>query len=326
VPSKPGRWETALLWCVTAYAAMSHTGNVMMLALLVVIAPLAFRLTGHDFQWRRVRPLVAAVFVAGVGSLLFTAMVVEVYGKPPLRPPFLSARVVADGPGYLHLQEACDPPRYALCGFADRPPGDAASFLWSKNPETGIWAVADAVTRREISEQDLAFATNSFLARPLQQLRASLTRFAEQARWFGLEDFRYSPGLLRMIDDWWAGDAGSGIRASRLYRDAFLLEPIDTLYKIAVILSTLHLVVLAGTRRAVPVELDELRRGFVLFAVLVVLCLLGNAAIFGVLSSPAPRYQGRAVWLLPMMSAIVIWREILWENVLLGYRRPPPAE
>ncbi len=325
VPAQAEKWERVVLWCVVALGALSHTGHVLMLISLVLLTPAIFRFSGLPFHWRMLRPLVAAIFVAGAGAAFFTAMVVETYGKPPLRPPFLSARVIADGPGYAHLVETCGEPRYALCAYVDRLPRSAAAILWNKDPETGIWGAAGPDTRRAISEQDLRFASDVLRTYPLDQVQASAHRFVEQLRWFGLEDFPYSLGLRQIIDTWWSGREAGAIQSTRFYTGHFPIDAINMLYKLVVIASALHLVTLAIARNRSNAG-GELQSSFGLFAVFVTVCIVLNAAIYGILSDPAPRYQGRVIWLFPMMSAIILWRDLLWENVMLGYRRRPPAE
>lgn len=322
VPDRPGRLEALFFWCVTAFAALADSALAIVLAGLIVVAPLIFRLTGQDWGWARTRPLVLAIFLAGVGSMFFTAMVVETMGKPPLRPPYLSARFIADGPGYDLLKSDCAEGAYALCAYLPRLPASSNTILWERNPDRGVWAIAPPDQRRQISDQDLRFAGDVLAAFPLRQIAASLARAGDQLRWFGLEDFPYSTALVKLIDSWWGGDTLAETRSTALYRGYWSLWPADTLYKLAALMAAVHLIGLAWVRRLAGVELDETRRGLVLFALLAGLCLLGNAAVCGMIFAPSPRFQARVIWLLPMMSAIVLWRDLLWENTFLGYRRP----
>ena len=322
VPDTPTRAERLFFMVMLVFALVSHTSHILVVAGLAIVAPFVFRMMVNRWNFAASGTVLVAVGLAVLAEALFTATVVRVYQATPLRPPFLSARLIDDGPGYDYLVEHCAEQDFALCQFLEQLPQHSDTILWSKDPKTGVYALADDETKRALSDEQFDFALAVLKDRPLEQLAASLTRFGEQLRWFGLEEFQYFPSLRATLDSWFSGKSKARIQQTALYTGEFLLLSVNILTKFIVILSIFHLANLAYSRRQdAPGKHDELRQGFTIFAVLCALAILGNAAVAGILSTPHSRYQARVIWLLPMLSAIVIWRDLLAENMRLRSER-----
>ena len=83
---------------------------------------------------RQFTVLVLVVLCGIVGEIAFAQVTRFATGIAPVRPPFLMAWVIADGPGTKFLQQTCASKTYTVCHYADRLPMHALQFLWSTDP------------------------------------------------------------------------------------------------------------------------------------------------------------------------------------------------
>ena len=242
---------------------------------------------------------VLALAAAVCGTLLFSAMVKHSVGAPPITPPFLTARVIADGPGRLYVAEHCKDRPFAVCAFADRlETADTDGFLWDTDPATGVFAIATPDQRRALATEQTRFAFASTLAHPWLQVQASARNVALQLVQTDLDDFDYKPSVLAELKadlpDEHRGRMESSVAARRGW-------PIAPLWaeQATVIWMSLGIVVwslAAGT--AAP---DGPRR----FALMAAGGVLANTVACGVLSDLYGRYQARAIWVLPLTAVVL---------------------
>ena len=170
MPRRLSRLDLAALTAMTVFAAMAHNSHVLIIAGVMAagaglwLGRSALRL--GDADPRPALGVGGAAIACGVaGAMLFSAMVRHSVGAAPITPPFLTARVVADGPGRLYVREHCWDHPFAVCAFADRLAGtDTDGFLWDENPRTGVFAVATPEQRRALATEQGRFALASTLA------------------------------------------------------------------------------------------------------------------------------------------------------------------
>ena len=300
-PKRLTRLDLVALAAMTAFAAMAHNSHVLIIAGVMACGSLAWliqRRTAPD-----PRPALAlgvlAIGCAVAGTLLFSAMVKHSVGAPPITPPFLSARVVADGPGRLYVAEHCHDRPFAVCAFADRLAGtDTDGFLWDENPKTGVFAIASPAQRRALATEQTRFALASTLAHPWLQAQASAKNVALQLVQTDLEDFDYKPSVLASL----RADLPPSHRA-RL--DASLAAhrgwPIGPLWAEQAVVIWLSLGVIAWSLLARGVATPERVR----FALLCGAGVAANTVACGVLSDLYGRYQARCIWVLPLAAAML---------------------
>ena len=111
------------------------------------------------------------------------------YGEPSLngeRPPFLMARIIADGPGLWYLQQHCGEVKFVLCDHLHDLPESPDDFLWGAN---GIWQNADEATEKRLREEEMPFVLATLRPYPPAQLSKSAANFWQQLQAFGLNLF-----------------------------------------------------------------------------------------------------------------------------------------
>ena len=314
----------------TGFALAVHRSNLLDAAAVLVLAAPLLRLSG--VRWMSLAGRTGALAGIALASVLAGALVEQPIqaraGEPIGTPPFLSARVLADGPGRLYLRQVCRGPEtpFELCRFESRPFASSDQVLWSIRRRTAVFLAADPAQRLRMEHEDTRFAVDDWLAEPLPQARAAAWNVAQQfveifpddplrAQSFYVRDGywrhttlpRILPGAVacgracRPVLDktlaGWLGGIGLGVAALML---AWRLSAGD---------------VWARLRRRAPRRTaagpDDLVRLLAALA-LVLALLVVNAGVCGALSGPFSRYQSRLVWLAPMMAGLLVagagWR------------------
>jgi hypothetical protein len=312
---------------VLVFAMAAHKANLLTTVGVTVLACALLGVLGSGLRtvWARGATIMAAAGVALVLGALVFIPIDQRAGEKVRDPPFLMARIVADGPGYRYLQYACTHgARYALCQFADQPDVDSDSILWSPDDGIGMFGVSDYPTRLQIEREEIPFVLGALAYDPLGELGAALRNMAVQLTMIHVRSPLADPAIF-MRDDYWLQtslphlipDSSEckqwGRCASRIEPLAlFILHDIVTAVALAATIWLLAFIVhRPGIRTALRqgLKAGALEAGgettrivnLILFGVLM---LVVNAAVCGILSAPVSRYQARMVWLLPAVTGL----------------------
>jgi hypothetical protein len=309
------RIDVAVLGLMAAFAAMAHSS--------VAPALLALMIAGGGW-WlvrRRAAPdprlglagCALALVAAVAGNFAFARMVEHTTGRPPVTPPFLTARVIADGTGTQFVRERCNG-GFVVCRYAARFPMGVDDFLWGQG-RRGVFDGASSADRRALGDEQARFALAVVRAYPVRQAAASAANAGLQILDTDLSDFDYNATVRASLTARTPPAAAETIRRSLAYRGAWPLGPLWALQSAA------SLAALAGAaglalrsrgagRSEAPVA--------ILFLALVVVGVLANGVVCGVLSTLYGRYEARVVWLLPLAAAALA---LVCSPVPLGARR-----
>lgn len=287
-------------FALLALAILFHTANMLLVTLLALAAAigLAFRLPAS----RSGLAAVAGTVVIGFfGQFAFSWGVEHATGAAPIRPPFLAARIIEDGPGYDYLREHCPEVRFVFCravGFRSR---ESAALLWSDDPREGIFQALTPAGQRLAAIQQNAFLLAVAKERPLELLRSSAGAFIRQLGYFKLESFNYTgPNNVyfrRKLPEPFLDHA----RQSKAYRQKMPVTFVEWATVASVLAS---LVVVALAVRAI-LRRERKLTPVAAFLLLLVLGVLINAAICGAFSTPRGRYQMRLIWVLPLAALAI---------------------
>lgn len=289
-----------VFWFVLLTAALSfHATHVLLAAALLVL--------GLGLQLRRPEPgrrvglgaIAVALLLAVLAEKTFGLAVERFVGAPPLRPPFLMARVIDDGPGYDYLKASCPGNGFQVCRFMERLPTGSDDFLWSFDPARGVFATVDGQTRRALSAEQMRFVLAVIAHDPLGQASAAAGNVLYQLRLLRVPEFGYEAWNLDGYRVKIPEPHRSRLFDSPAGRSQMPVEPLGWVGMISFI-AALGLIVwrLATRWRHVDPALRTLI-GLLLVAVLL------NAVICGVLSTPHHRYQARIAWLLPLAALML---------------------
>ncbi|MGO9318551.1 MAG: hypothetical protein ACLPXT_06180 [Terracidiphilus sp.] len=291
--SRAERWGLYLIawWGITAHAThfLLAAGLFLLLLLFAAFERLPFL--------RRLQSLGELAAIIAVAAAAQMALHGYLYGKPTLngnRPPYLMARIVADGPGRWYLEKNCPQLHWAICNHISQLTDDPDEFLWADNG--AYWSGSDT-ERAQIDQEEMPLVLATVRAYPLQQLSRSAANFRNQFLAFGLYGFDANDWMLKQFDEV-LPKAKASYLGSRQAHDALPLDLFTVIQWWTVVASLVAIAVLIPFlwRRHSP-RLAGL-------SLVVVATVVANALVTGVLSVVDDRYQCRVIWLVPLLAGI----------------------
>jgi hypothetical protein len=295
------RWEKIALVLVACLALASHTTHLVLVAGLCVLLALLWLVRWKVMQGRgRALWLIAGIMLFVVA--LQMAIHKKLYGHASamgIPPPFLMARVIADGPGKLYLQQHCPTLTWTICSSVGNLPDVEEDFLWKTG---GIWSSSDLEQRQRLRNEQMPLALATLREYPHQQIAKSWVSFWDAMITLGPADFWAFPPLTPHGLDF----ATTGLDKSYARtRQSHSAMPQDFFRKlqlsvIAASLIVALLLLVRGWRR--------LPGRFIGLAVIIFFIIPANAFIAAVLSGIFARYQGRVAWLLFLLAGLLIWQ------------------
>ena len=294
--------ERTALACILVFSALSHNSHILLLlTLLVAILP-ASRLFFGAYKPATVL-LIFAILSGFAGDAIFSVAVSQQLGDRPIRPPFLTARLIDAGPGLTMLDSQCGARKFEACKFRERMPNDSDTFLWSTDKRAGVFAAESHTVQRRLSLEDTAFAISSLIHDPVGTFAVTASASLRQLTMVKLDIFNAPRGeaiadtiarLPRSVEE--------RISDSRYAKRSMPVAIVETLSLISVVIATLYLLCFVIRGRS---KIDKVDNNFVLAALLAVLLVIANATITGALSKPHNRYNVRIVWIIPLFAMVI---------------------
>jgi hypothetical protein len=308
--SRAERWSLAPIawWAVAAHSThlLLSVGVCILLALLLLLRWKPMLARGRSIAE------VAAIVTLAAGTLL--ALHAYLYRTPSLdgnHPPYLMARILADGPGAWYLQAHCATLNWAICANLQHLPKDNDAFLWD---DGGIWNVADAATQQRLLQEEMPLVRATLAAYPGAQLSISLANFRGQLNDFGVESFttgRWMEDGLRQT----MPASGIAYQQSLQAREALPSSLFTSIQRWAVFASALALTIL------LPLASRRQPRLLAL-AVVLIPAIVANALVTGVLSTVDCRYQARVIWLIPLLALLCALNQLAHARDCARLRNP----
>ena len=317
-----GRGEKIGLWALLAYSLAIHKSHLITAVGLVVVGYVLMLLMGmkREALLRRAGILASAVLVAWVSGVAFGALYKARTGLPLNHPPFLMARVLADGPGQDYLRTACakDNNVYAACFFAKNLNRYTTEniVLWSNRRTLGVFNISDRATRVRLEDEETPLVLGTVEQEPVDEIGAALLNWGRQLVYVQVDDplrnpaaflaGRYWPttSLPRLIPNF------AACRPPHSCRSPIPVDKLAWWHEGVLVLSLVFLLwrlsrrdvrsafSLTGLKRN-----DEAARVLATVALLLAAVAI-NAAVCGVLSGPFARYQSRIVWIVPLVAVL----------------------
>jgi hypothetical protein len=285
-------------WAVTAHS--THLMLAAFLCLLFTATALLERLKSNRpslrQRWRSLAQ-VAAIVVVAAGSQL--ALYNYLDGKPSLngeRPPYLMARIIADGPGRQYLYENCAHLDWAVCAHLSSLSDDADDFLWSPD---GVYESSSDGEQSRMRQEELPLVLATLHRYPREQLARSMANFRNQLGSFGLYGFDDNPWMRQEL----AQRLPSAQAAYLKSRQAQATLPMDlfTSLQFWTVLASLAVV---GTLMLLRFKQHSHR--LATLALIVAAMVAANAFLTGVLSMVDDRYGCRIMWMIPLLAGLFL--------------------
>jgi hypothetical protein len=292
------RAERLSLYLIAWWGIASHATHLLLAAALCLLVATMLALQRQSLRRVLLSTLeVAAIVALPAASQL--ALHAYLYGHPSLngeRPPFLMARVIADGPGRWYLQQHCGEKTWAICAHVHELTDDPDLFLWSPD---GIWQSASDSEQKQMLQEEVPLVVATFRAYPQAQIHRSYADFWKQLTLFGIYDLDPSGWTADQFNTVMPAARSSYFRG-RQARNALPLEMLTAL-QFWVVMASLGVIAIFG-----PLLSRSLPSRLALLTAVIAFVVVVNAAITGVLSMPEDRFECRVIWLVPLLAGLYV--------------------
>jgi hypothetical protein len=290
------RAERIGLYLIAVWGITAHATHFLLAAGLIVLLVLFAAFEGKPFL-RRLRSLGELVAIIAVAAAAQMALHGYLYGKPTLngeRPPYLMARIVADGPGRWYLEKNCPRLHWAVCNHLSQFTSDPDDFLWNSN---GSYDSGSDAEKEQIVQEEMPLVLATIRAYPREQLSRSAANFWSQFLNFGVYGFNPNDWMLQQFDDV-LPKARASYLGSLQARDALPLDLFTEIQWWTIVAS------LAAIAALIPFLWRRHSQRLVGLTLVIAATVVANAGVTGVLSVVDDRYQCRVIWLVPLLAAI----------------------
>lgn len=296
-------WELILmvgLGAVAVAAHLSHLGIAVLMMPLVMIVGLVLSRRG----WWLVPVLAGLVVLAGfVQQAVIRKAAQSVAHSEVVIKPFLTARLIQDGPGWTYLKTHCatevqpECPLYDKLAVVDDPWRRTAShIIFQTTPELGSFRLLSGDDQVKVARAQVGFLLRVLRDQPVATVYAFVKNTAIQTGMVSIDMtiptqniIDQHQGIAGLIE----GDFGHG----RLTRNTGWVTPFTVVQSVWYAVTGLALIWLL-VRSNAPREMKG-------FAILLILGVLVNAFVCGGISQPATRYGARIVWLIPLAATLL---------------------
>jgi len=290
---------------IILFSILAHTSHILLMAGLIgVFVCLVLFLEGEPILsgsfTKRILILLALNLLGILGEVAFSQATRLVIGAQPIRPPFLMARVIEDGPGYRFLQENCIKRSYVVCNYIERMPIAAINFLWSTDPKKGVFAVEGPGIRRALSDEQFPFVLDVIRFDPIGQTTSSIQNAIRQLTTVGLSEFMFDKWQLQLYKNKLPVDYFSEMMSARIIFNHQILMSSEVWFRFVYGLSLGGLLLVWLVWPFIQSQLVVSGLQSVRWYQVISMAIIGvvlNAVICGALSDAQQRYQTRVSWI-----------------------------
>ncbi len=298
-------WELLLAVALGAFAIVSHLSHLAIGMLMVPASALISVILSRRRWWL---PPAMVLFIVGIGfaeqSVLRSAAKAVSDAEVVIK-PYITARLIQDGPGMTYLNKHCPDEHIPTCKLH-------AALQWSDDPyritathivfETsarlGSFRLMTPADQKAVADDQIGFFFDVLADQPMATIAAFLKNTFIQSGWVAV-DLTIPTDKIVAQNEGVSGLAFSDFDHGRITRDTGWIGPLTTWHEVLYVVSLLIILALVLLPRRVPGEIKAL-------AVMVILGILANALVCGGISQPSTRYGARVVWLLPLIATVLV--------------------
>lgn len=296
--------ERALALVLGTLAVVSHLSHLAIAAVLLPVSLLVSLGMARRRWW--LPPLLVAVIVGmGYTEKVALRMAAEkVSHSEVILKPFLTARLIQDGPGLAYLNSHCPDAAIATCPLqailqiSDDPMRLTASHIIFETSSTlGSFRLMSAEDQSIVARNQFRFFRDVLIDNPLGVSYAIVRNSLIQARMFSVDMTLQTDKMVFLAKDT-AGNSTQILQHGWLTKATNWLAPVTAIQTGTYMLALLSIIVLGLLPHRVPGPVR-------LLVLMLIAGLLANALICGAVSQPATRYGARVSWLLPLAAVIL---------------------
>jgi len=294
---RPEKW----FWCaVLGYSVLVHSTNLLLFTALVIVALIAGILGSIRFAAVQVISVLMCLTVGILGQAAFSHAVKVSTGAPPVRPPFVATRLIADGPGYAYLRRHCTSEPYIYCRVLRQTHPYSDDLLWSKDPQVSLFRGLTPAEQRISAAQETAFVRAVAAEFPIQVFASAAKNSFLQLIRLDLAVYNYSDGNRERFGETMPTSVLASMVPTRAWNETMPVSATEITSAILALASSIYLIVFSA-RSTNPRSL----RAYTLSMLFVIVF---NAVVCGALSGPKGRYSNRIVWVLPAVAGALLIR------------------
>ena len=300
------KWEIILALLLGLAAVVTHPSHLIIAALLIPVVAIASLAMARPKWW--LAPLLVGLITLGglAERQIFAQTVKSVKSSEVTYQPFLTARLIADGPGLSVLDQICPDEDTATCALhealqnSDDPWRLTAShIMFETDPSLGSYKLLPLEDQRKVAEEQVSFFLKVLAKKPIALTTAFLGNTLKQANLFSIQ---YTiPTEQTLINVNAITDiAPESFENIRLLGKRDAISWLTVLHGIVYAVSALLVVVIVVLpQKAPPLAF----RGF---AMVILIGILVNAFVCGGISQPSDRYGARVAFLLPIATSFIL--------------------
>lgn len=294
------RSELLMAAALGLVAVLLHPSHLLIATVMLPVVLLCA--AGRRGWW--IAPLVVAGLALGGAAerLLFRSAVQELTKSEVTYFPFITARMIADGPGLAYLDAHCPDTAIPTCALhaalslSDDPMRLTASHItFETSPQLGSFRRMTQADQRAVVDDQVGFLQAVVFDNPFGVITSVLRNTLIQTNLNSVEMTIAAGDSLALVSK---SLPDSGLDKGHLLGDRAWLPPVETAHRVVygLSLALIVLVLIWPGRVAWQIKL---------FAVVILLGVLANAFVCGAVSQPANRYGARVIWLLPMLAGLL---------------------
>ncbi len=297
-------WEMALAVALGSLAIVSHLSHLAIATVMVPASVLISVILSRSRWWL---PPALVLIIVGIGFAEQSGLrsaARSVADADVVIKPYITARLIQDGPGLAYLDRYCPDETIPTCKlhaalqWSDDPYRITASHIVFETSERlGSFRLMTPEDQKAVADGQIGFFFDVLRDAPVATFAAFLQNTLIQSGWVAVDLTIPSDNIVAQHAGI-SGLASGDFEHGRITRDTGWIRPLTTAHEILYLLSLAVIVVLVLVPGRVPGEVKAL-------AIMVVLGLLANALVCGGISQPSTRYGARVVWLLPLMATIL---------------------
>jgi len=301
-PETLSRFESLSLYPIVWWSITAHSTHLMLAAglcaLLGIFACLEGIVSGRPAFLRRlvsVGQVCVLLFAAALSQMLLYAYLDGEASLNGERPPYLTARIIADGPGKHYLDQHCSQLDWEVCKHLQNLSADPDNFLWGAD---GVFENSSESGKVRLRREEMPFVLATVQAYPREQFAISAANFRAQLFAFGLYGFDSNPWITNELTNHLQA-SGRDYLHSLQAADRLPLELFSSVQWWVVVGSMALIGVLA------PLVWRRREMRLTGLGLIVTSMIVANAFLAGVLSVVDDRYGCRVIWMVPLLAALM---------------------
>ena len=309
-----GQVDKVIWYGLLLASVLSHTTHLAMILFLMPFAMLVSRVCTNQSVMKPAALVISGLVLGILSNIVFVQLVERHYGYKPQSFPMIAASIIVDGPGRAYLEATCPENGYVYCDYLDTKAIEVDQYLWSHDPDFGVYSMVDRQTKDRMSSEQWRFLIDTLHNDFIGQCKASLKRMFRQVTDNSLEQFAYHAGMKNQLLNQLPATDRDIIEQSALFNNRFPLTTVSRLSQwvgwgaVAALLVTLWRTIPYGTRNSKYPQ-DTTRAALTVLTILILIGFFINAGLTGAASQPQGRYSARVFLLFPVLLSV--WMSFL---------------